>query len=50
MQRKGLPAIVYRGVWKKSTKGQAGIRWDIVVENVKREIDRRKPERDHVKR
>ena len=34
MQRKRLPALVDRVVWKKVTKGQAGIRWDKEVEKV----------------
>ena len=38
MQRKRLPDIVDRFVWKKRTNGQAGIRWDEVVENVLKEI------------
>ena len=38
MQRKRLQAIVDRCVWKKRTKGKAGIRWDKVVENVWKEI------------
>jgi len=33
-----LPTIVDRTVWNKRTKGQAGIRWDRVVENVWKEI------------
>ena len=32
MKRKRLPAVVDRTVRKKVTKGQAGIRWDSVVE------------------
>ena len=32
MQRKRLAAIVGRFVWKKRTKGKAGLRWDKVVE------------------
>ena len=38
MQRKRLTAIVNRFVWKKRTKGKAGIRWDKVVENIWKEI------------
>ena len=34
MQRKRLPAIVDRAMWKKVTKGQAGKRWDKEVEKV----------------
>ena len=33
-----MPAIVDRFVWKKRTKRKAGIRWDIVVENIWKEI------------
>ena len=38
MQANRLPAIVDRFVWKKRTKGKAGIRWDKVVENIWKEI------------
>ena len=38
MQGKRLPAIVDKFVWKKRTKGKAGIRWDKVVENIWKEI------------
>ena len=38
MQGKKLPDIVDRFVWKKKTKGKAGIRWYKVVENVWKEI------------
>ncbi|CAM9321845.1 unnamed protein product [Sphacelaria rigidula] len=37
MQRKRLPAVVNEVVWKKSTKGNAGIRWDRVMEKVWKE-------------
>ena len=42
VQGKILPAIVDRFVWKKRTKGKAGIRWDKVVENVWKEIRNKK--------
>ena len=29
-----LPAIIDRAVWEKTTKGQAGTRWDNVVEKI----------------
>ena len=44
MQRKRLPAVVDRFVWKKRTKAKAGIRWDKVVENVWKEIGGNKKE------
>ena len=34
MAKKRLPAIADKAVWKKVTKGRAGIRWDSVVEKV----------------
>ena len=34
IQGKKLPAIVDRFVWKKMMKGEAGIRWDKVTENL----------------
>ena len=34
MPEKRLPAIVDRAVWEKITKGQAGIRWDNVIEKI----------------
>ena len=34
MQRERLPAIVDRAVWKKTTKGQTGNRWDRDVEKI----------------
>ena len=37
MQRKRLPAIVDKAVWKKVTKGQPA-RWDKEVERVWKEI------------
>ena len=39
-----LSAIVDRFVWKKKTKGKAGIRWDKVAENVWKEIEGNKNE------
>ena len=36
--------MVDRFVWKERTKGKAGIRWDIVVENVWKEIGGNKNE------
>ena len=44
MQGKRLSAIVDRFVWKKRTKGKAGIRWDKVVENISKEIGGNKKE------
>ena len=38
MPKKGLPAIADRAVWEKATKGRAGIRWDIIVEKVWKDI------------
>ena len=40
-----MPAIVDRFVWKKRTKGKAGIRWDKVVENIWKEIGGSKKKR-----
>ena len=37
VQRRRLPAIVDGAVWKKSTKGQAGIKWDTEIEKLCRE-------------
>ena len=39
-----MAAIVDRYVWKKRTKGKAGIRWDKVLENVWKEIRGNKKE------
>ena len=39
-----MSAIVDRFVWKKRTKGKAGIRWDKVVENIWKEIGGNKQE------
>ena len=36
--KKRLPAIVDRAAWEKVTKGQAGIRWDSVVEKAWKHI------------
>ena len=33
-----LPAIADRTVWEKRTKGQAGIRWDNVVEKIWKDL------------
>ena len=38
MQRKRLPVIVHKVVWKKTTKGQAGNRWGRNVEKIWKEI------------
>ena len=38
MPEKRLPAIVYRAVWEKTTKGRAGIRRDNVVEEIWKDI------------
>ena len=38
MTEKGLPAIVDRAVWEKTTKGQTGIIWDNVVEKIWRDL------------
>ena len=39
MPRKRLPAIADRAVWKKVTKGPAGIRWDSVVDkNIRKDL------------
>ena len=33
-----MPAIVDNAVWEKITKGRAGIRWDIVVEKIWKDV------------
>ena len=33
-----MPAIADRAVWEKVTKGRAGVRWDSVVEKVRKNI------------
>ena len=33
-----VPAIVDRAVWKKITKGRAGIRWDNVVDIIWKDL------------
>ena len=33
-----MPAIADRAVWEKITKGQAGVRWDNVVEKIGKEL------------
>ena len=38
MLEKRLPAIVDRAVWEKKTKGRAGIRWDNVVEKIRKDL------------
>ena len=38
MPEKRLPAIVDRAVWEKITKGEAGIRWDVVVEKTWKDL------------
>ena len=38
MPKKRLPAIVYRAVWAKVSKGRAGIRWGSVVDKVWKDI------------
>ena len=42
MQRKRLPAIAEMFVWKKRTKGKAGIRWNKVVESIWKEKGNKK--------
>ena len=37
-QKKRSPAIADRAVWEKVTKGRAGVRWDSVVEKVRKNI------------
>ena len=38
MPEKRLPAIVDRAVWEKTTKGQAGIRWDNVIGRIWKDL------------
>ena len=38
MPEKRLPAIVDRAVWEKTTKGRAGIRWQNVVETIRKDL------------
>ena len=38
MPKERLPAMVDRAVWEKVTKGRAGIRWDSVVEKVRKDV------------
>ena len=38
MTKKRLPAIADRAVWEKATKGRAGMRWEIVVEKVRKDV------------
>ena len=38
MPEKRLPAIVEKTSWEKITKGRAGIRWDNVVEKIRKDI------------
>ena len=38
MPEKRLPAIVDKAVWEKITKGRAGIRWNIVVEKIWKDL------------
>ena len=38
MPEKKLPAIVDRAVWEKLTKERAGIRWDNVVETIRKDL------------
>ena len=35
---KRLPAIVDRAVWEKIRKGRAGIRWDNIVEKMRKDL------------
>ena len=44
MQRKRLPAVVDRAVWKKLRNVQRGMRWDKEVERVWQEIGGNKNE------
>ena len=38
MPEKRLPAIADRAVSEKTTKGRAGIRWDNVVEKIRKDL------------
>ena len=38
MPKKKLPAVADGAVWEKVTKWRAGIRWDIIVEKVWKDI------------
>ena len=38
MPEKRLPAIADRAVWEKITRGRAGIRWDNIVEKIRKDL------------